>query len=136
MIRPIVRDAIFLSQKSEPAAKEDIQVASDLMDTLRAHAHECVGMAANMIGVKKRIIVFSIDVAQSVMINPVIVKKSKPYQTEEGCLSLNGVRKTTRYEDIEVSFFDINFKQQRQKYSGWTAQIIQHEIDHCNGILI
>ena len=136
MIRPIVKDTIFLSQKSEPATEKDIQVVFDLIDTLRAHAHECVGMAANMIGVKKRIIVFSIDVAQIAMINPVVVKKSKPYQTEEGCLSLNGVRKTTRYEEIEVSFQDINFKQQRQKYSGWTAQIIQHEIDHCNGILI
>ena len=136
MIRPIVRDTIFLSQKSEPATEKDIQVVFDLMDTLRAHAHECVGMAANMIGVKKRIIVFSIDVAQIAMINPIIVKKSKPYTTEEGCLSLNGVRKTTRYEEIEVSFKDINFKKQRQKYSGWTAQIIQHEIDHCNGILI
>ena len=136
MIRPIVKDTIFLSQKSEPATEKDIQVVFDLIDTLRAHAHECVGMAANMIGVKKRIIVFSIDVAQIAMVNPVIVKKSKPYQAEEGCLSLNGVRKTTRYEEIEVSFQDINFKQQRQKYSGWTAQIIQHEIDHCNGILI
>ena len=136
MIKPIVKDTIFLSQESEPATEKDIQVVFDLIDTLRAHAHECVGMAANMIGVKKRIIVFSIDVAQIAMINPVIVKKSKPYSTEEGCLSLNGVRKTTRYEEIEVSFKDINFKQQRQKYSGWTAQIIQHEIDHCNGILI
>ena len=136
MIRPIVKDTIFLSQKSEPATEKDIQVVFDLIDTLRAHTHECVGMAANMIGMKKRIIVFSIDVAQIAMINPIIVKKSKPYTTEEGCLSLNGVRKTTRYEEIEVSFQDINFKQQRQKYSGWTAQIIQHEIDHCNGILI
>ena len=136
MIRPIVKDTIFLSQESEPATEKDIQVVFDLMDTLRAHAHECVGMAANMIGAKKKIIVFSIDAAQIAMINPVIVKKSKPYTTEEGCLSLNGVRKTTRYEEIEVSFQDINFKQQRQKYSGWTAQIIQHEIDHCNGILI
>lgn len=136
MIRPIVKDTIFLSQKSESATENDIQIVFDLMDTLRAHAHECVGMAANMIGVKKRIIVFSIGVTQIAMINPVIVKKSKPYAAEEGCLSLSGVRKTTRYDEIEVSFQDINFKQQRQKYSGWIAQIIQHEIDHCNGILI
>ena len=118
MIRPIVKDTIFLSQKSEPATENDIQVVFDLMDTLRAHTHECVGMAANMIGVKKRIIVFSIDVVQIAMINPIIIKKSKPYTTEEGCLSLNGVRKTTRYEEIEVSFQDVNFKRQRQKYSG------------------
>ena len=136
MIRPIVKDSIFLSQKSESATEKDMQVVFDLMDTLRAHAHECVGMAANMIGVKKRIIAFSIDVAQIAMINPVIVKKSKPYTAEEGCLSLAGVRKTTRYKEIEVSFQDINFRRQSQKYSGWTAQIIQHEIDHCNGILI
>ena len=123
-------------QKSEPATEGDIQVVFDLMDTLRAHAHECVEMAANMIGVKKRIIVFSIDVVQIAMINPVIVKKSKPYQADEGCLSLNGVRKTTRSEEIEVSFQVIHFKQQRQKYSGWAAQIIQHVMDHCNGILI
>lgn len=136
MIKPIVKDTIFLSQKSENATEADIAVAVDLMDTLRAHADECVGMAANMIGVKKRIIIFSVDIMQVVMINPVIVKKSKPYQTEEGCLSLSGTRKTTRYQEIEVSYLDMNFKKHRNKYSGWTAQIIQHEIDHCNGILI
>lgn len=107
MIRPIVKDTIFLSQKSENATEADIAVAVDLMDTLRAHANECVGMAANMIGVKKRIIVFSVDIMQVVMINPVIVKKSKPYQTEEGCLSLSGMRKTTRYQDIEVSYLEV-----------------------------
>lgn len=136
MIRPIIRDTIFLSQKSDPAAESDKQTVIDLTDTLKAHSHECVGMAANMIGVKKRIIVFSVDIIQVVMINPVILKKSKPYETEEGCLSLNGVRKTKRYNKIEVSYLDINFKKQRQKYSGFTAQIIQHEIDHCDGILI
>lgn len=136
MIKPIVKDTIFLSQKSEPATEADKQVAVDLMDTLRAHTNECVGMAANMIGVKKRIIVFSVDIIQVAMINPVIVKKSKPYTAEEGCLSLSGVRKTTRYDEIEVIFLDINFKPQKQKYSGWIAQIIQHEIDHCNGVLI
>ncbi len=106
------------------------------MDTLKAHTDECVGMAANMIGVKKRIIVVSVEIIQVVMINPVILKQSKPYQTEEGCLSLSGTRKTKRYQDIEVSYLDMNFKKQRQKYSGWIAQIIQHEIDHCNGVLI
>lgn len=136
MIRPIIRDTIFLSQKSDPAAESDKQTVIDLTDTLKAHSHECVGMAANMIGVKKRIIVFSVDIIQVVMINPVILKKSKPYETEEGCLSLNGVRKTKRYNKIEVSYLDINLKKQRQKYSGFTAQIIQHEIDHCDGILI
>ena len=136
MVKPIVKDTIFLSQKSEDATETDKQVVIDLMDTLRAHSEECVGMAANMIGVKKRIIVFSVDIIQIAMINPVIVRKIKPYETEESCLSLSGVRKTVRYQEIEVSYLDINFKKQKQKYSGWTAQIIQHEIDHCNGILI
>ena len=136
MIKPIVKDIMFLSQKSEKATEADRQVVTDLMDTLRAHTNECVGMAANMIGVKKRIIVFSVDIIQVAMINPVIIKKSKPYTTKEGCLSLNGVRETMRYDEIEVSFLDINFKPQQQKYSGWIAQIIQHEIDHCNGVLI
>lgn len=136
MIKPIVKDIMFLSQKSEDATEADRQVVTDLMDTLRAHTNECVGMAANMIGVKKRIIVFSVDIIQVAMINPVIIRKSKPYTTKEGCLSLNGVRETMRYDEIEVSFLDINFKPQQQIYSGWIAQIIQHEIDHCNGILI
>ena len=136
MIKPIVKDIMFLSQKSEKATEADRQVVTDLMDTLRAHTNECVGMAANMIGVKKRIIVFSVDIIQVAMINPVIIRKSKPYTTKEGCLSLNGVRETMRYDEIEVSFLDINFKPQQQKYSRWIAQIIQHEIDHCNGILI
>lgn len=136
MIKPIVKDIMFLSQKSEEATEADRQVVTDLMDTLRAHTNECVGMAANMIGVKKRIIVFSVDIIQVAMINPVIIRKSKPYTTKEGCLSLNGVRETMRYDEIEVSFLDINFKPQQQRYSGWIAQIIQHEIDHCNGILI
>lgn len=136
MVKPIVKDTIFLSQKSEDATEADKQVVIDLMDTLKAHSEECVGMAANMIGVKKRIIVFSADIIRAAMINPVIVKKSKPYEAEEGCLSLSGVRKTVRYREIEVSYLDINFKKQKQKYSGWIAQIIQHEIDHCDGILI
>lgn len=136
MVKPIVKDTIFLSQKSVEATEADKSVAVDLIDTLKAHTDECVGMAANMIGVKKRIIVFNVDIIQVVMINPVILKQSKPYQAEEGCLSLSGIRKTKRYQDIEVSYLDMNFKKHRQKYSGWIAQIIQHEIDHCNGVLI
>ena len=136
MIRPIMRDVIFLNQKSEQATEADKHVIQDLLDTLKANEDGCVGMAANMIGVKKRIIVVSMGFANIPMINPVIVKKSGPYETEEGCLSLLGVRKTTRYKDIEVEFLDSGFKKQRQKYSGWIAQIIQHEVDHCDGIVI
>ena len=131
-----MRDVLFLGQKSEEATKEDMQVVKDLLDTLQANAEHCVGMAANMIGVKKRIIVVNMGFINVAMLNPVILKKAKPYETEEGCLSLAGVRKTKRYEEIEVEYLDQNFKKQRQKYSGWTAQIIQHEIDHCNGIII
>ena len=136
MIRPIMRDVVFLNQKSEQATEADKHVIQDLLDTLKANEDGCVGMAANMIGVKKRIIVVSMGFANIPMINPVIVKKSGPYETEEGCLSLLGVRKTTRYKDIEVEFLDAGFKKQRQKYSGWIAQIIQHEVDHCDGIVI
>ena len=136
MIRPIMRDVFFLNQKSEQATEADKHVIQDLLDTLKANEDGCVGMAANMIGVKKRIIVVSMGFANIPMINPVIVKKSGPYETEEWCLSLLGVRKTTRYKDIEVEFLDAGFKKQRQKYSGWIAQIIQHEVDHCDGIVI
>lgn len=136
MIRPIMKDIFFLRQKAEPATKEDMQTVQDLLDTLKANEAGCVGMAANMIGVNKRIIAVNMGMINVAMLNPVIVKKSGAYETEEGCLSLSGVRKTTRYENIEVEFRDISFRKQRQKYSGWTAQIIQHEIDHCEGILI
>lgn len=136
MIRPIVRDVFFLRQKSEPAVRADIPVGVDLQDTLRANQDRCVGMAANMIGVKKRIIIASIGMANIVMFNPVIVTKKGPYQTEEGCLSLDGVRKTTRYQDIEVEYLDQNWKKQRLNLSGFPAQIVQHEIDHCEGIII
>ena len=136
MIKPIMRDVLFLNQKSEPATKEDMQVVRDLLDTLQANRAGCVGMAANMIGVKKRIIAVNMGLIDVAMINPVIVKKSGAYETEEGCLSLIGVRKTTRYQDIEVEYFDKNWKKQRQKFSGWTAQIIQHECDHLDGIII
>jgi len=136
MIRPVMKDVVFLNQKSEAATVADKQVVQDLLDTLKANEAGCVGMAANMIGVKKRIIAVSMGFANVAMINPVIIKKSGAYETEEGCLSLIGVRKTTRYKDIEVEFQDMNFNKQCQKYSGWIAQIIQHEIDHCDGIVI
>lgn len=131
-----MHDPMFLSQKSEPATEDDKQIAKDLLDTLRAHLDGCVGMAANMIGVLKNIIVICVGNNQVALINPIITKKSKPYPTEEGCLSLPGFKKTIRYDEIEVEFQDIDFKPKKKKFSGWTAQIIQHEIDHCNGILI
>jgi peptide deformylase len=131
-----MKDVVFLNQKSEPATEADKQVVQDLLDTLKANEASCVGMAANMIGIKKRIIAVSMGFANITMINPVIIKKSGAYKTEEGCLSLIGVRKTTRYKDIEVEFQDMNFDKQCQKFSGWIAQIIQHEIDHCDGIVI
>ncbi len=136
MVRPIIKDVLFLNQKSQYADENDSQVITDLLDTFKANHKQCIGMAANMIGVKKRIIVFNIGFADMIMINPVITKKSGDYETEEGCLSLSGTRKTIRYKNIEVEFLDMNFKKQRQKYSGITAQIIQHETDHCDGILI
>ena len=136
MVKQIVRDVFFLGQPSEPATKADIQVGKDLQDTLQANRERCVGMAANMIGVKKNIIVVAVGPFQFAMINPVITKKSGAYQTEEGCLSLKGVRPCTRYQEIEVDYLDQNFKKQHGKYSGWTAQIIQHEIDHCCGVVI
>ena len=136
MIKTIVKDVFFLGQKSEPAAKQDLAVGQDLMDTLQANRERCVGMAANMIGVKKRIIIVNAGIMNIVMYNPVIVKKDTPYETEEGCLSLTGVRKTTRYQNIEVEYLDGSWKKRRQRYSGWTAQIIQHECDHLEGIII
>ena len=136
MIRPIVKDVFFLGQKSGPATMQDLSVGQDLMDTLQANRERCVGMAANMIGIKKRIIIVSMGLLNVVMYNPVIVKKDSPYETEEGCLSLTGVRKTKRYENIEVEYYDSSWKKHRQKYSGWTAQIIQHECDHLEGIII
>ena len=136
MIRPIMHDPLFLGQPSAPATPADKQVALDLIDTLRAHAEGCVGMAANMIGVHKRIIVINPGFAPVVLINPAITQKSGPYQAEEGCLSLSGVRKTTRYQEIDVSFLDMDFKPRQQHFSGYAAQIIQHEVDHCDGILI
>ena len=136
MIRPIMRDVLFLKKKAVPATKNDMSVVQDLLDTLKANEAGCVGMAANMIGVNKRIIAVNMGFMNVAMFNPKIVKRNGKYETEEGCLSLDGVRKCVRYQEIEVEYEDINFKRQRQKYSGWTAQIIQHECDHLNGIII
>lgn len=136
MIKKITRDPMFLAQKSVDATEADKQVITDLLDTLRANLDHCVGMAANMIGVSKNIIVVVAGPFQFAMINPVIAKKTGAFQTEEGCLSLDGVRPCTRYKEIEVDYLDTNFKKQHGKYIGWTAQIIQHEVDHCNGIVI
>ncbi|CEK31775.1 peptide deformylase [[Clostridium] sordellii] len=136
MIRNIVKDVSFLAQKSEIATKDDIEVVNDLIDTLNANLDNCVGMAANMIGVKKRILVFTVGSIIVPMINPIILKKEKPYEAEESCLSLIGFRKTIRYENIEVEYLDINFKKHKQAFTGFTAQIIQHEVDHFEGIII
>lgn len=136
MVQPICKDVIFLARKSEPATPEDILIGQDLLDTLNAHRDGCVGMAANMIGKAKRIIVFLDGDTPTVMYNPEIVKASEPYEAEEGCLSLNGTRKTSRYQKIKVRYQNAAFQTRLKSYTGWTAQIIQHEIDHCNGILI
>ena len=136
MIKPIVKDVFFLGQKSDPATKQDLSVGQDLQDTLTANQERCVGMAANMIGVRKRIIIVNIGIMNLVMYNPVLLKKDTPYETEEGCLSLEGVRKTTRYQNIEVEYLDGSWKKHRQKFSGWTAQIILHEMDHLEGVII
>ena len=136
MIQPIMKDPIFLGGKSEPATREDLQVAQDLLDTLSAHREGCVGMAANMIGVRKRVIVFDNEGVHMVMFNPVILKKEGPYDAEEGCLSLPGVRPAKRWNKIKVQYQNTAFQTRIKTFSGWTAQIIQHEIDHCEGILI
>ena len=136
MVKNIVRDPMFLMQKSEPATEDDKQVITDLMDTLRTNLDVCVGMAANMIGVKKQIIVVAAGPMIFPMVNPVITKKTGMYKTEESCLSLEGVRPCTRYKEIEVDYLDQDFKKQHGKYSGFTAQIIQHEIQHFSGELI
>ena len=136
MIKPIVRDAFFLNQRSEKAAKVDLPVVQDLEDTLKANRERCVGMAANMIGYRKNIIIVATGLADMVMINPVITNKAEPYETEEGCLSLPGTRKTTRYNRITVRYLDKKFEEHTQNFSGYIAQIIQHECDHLQGILI
>lgn len=136
MIRQIMHDPVFLAQKSQPATKEDLAIARDLLETLEAHKDGCVGMAANMIGVAKRIIAFDNEGSYMVMFNPEIVKSAQPYEAEEGCLSLPGIRKTKRYRSIKVRYQNEDFSVRLKTFTGWTAQIIQHEIDHCNGILI
>ena len=136
MVREIMRDEAFLSQKAEPATLEDLPVAQDLLDTLTAHKDGCVGMAANMIGVCKRIIVFDNEGKYTVMFNPEIIKKSGSYEAEEGCLSLTGIRKAKRWQSIKVQYQNEQFQTRFKTFTDWTAQIIQHEIDHCEGILI
>ena len=136
VVREIMRDEAFLSQKAELATLEDLPVAQDLLDTLTAHKDGCVGMAANMIGVCKRIIVFDNDGTYMVMLNPEVIKNSGPYEAEEGCLSLTGTRKAKRWQSIKVQYQNEQFQTRFKTFTGWTAQIIQHEIDHCEGILI
>lgn len=137
MIKELMHDPIFLGGKSETATKADLQVAMDLLDTLTAHKEECVGMAANMIGIRKRIIAFDNDGSYMVMLNPEIIEKYGQYETEESCLSLlGGPRKCLRYNPIKVKWQTLEFETKEDTFFGWTAQIIQHEVDHCNGILI
>lgn len=136
MIREICRDEAFLSQAAEAATQDDVQTASDLLETLEHHKSGCVGMAANMIGVNKRIIAFDNGGSYMVMFNPEIIKKSEPYTAEEGCLSLSGTRRTTRWRSIKVRWQNERFQERIKTFTGWTAQIIQHEIDHCEGIII
>ena len=136
MIREICRDETFLAQKAAPATADDLATAQDLLDTLTAHKDGCVGMAANMIGVCKRIIAFDNEGTYMVMFNPVIVRQSGPYEAQEGCLSLSGVRKTKRFQTIKVQWQNEQFQTRLKTFIGWTAEIIQHEIDHCEGILI
>ena len=136
MVRELMHDPIFLARKSTEATAEDLEVARDLLDTLTFHKEGCVGMAANMIGVCKRIIVFDNEGDYMTMLNPVILKGSDLYETEEGCLSLTGTRKTKRWKSIKVQYQNEQFQTRFKTFTGWTAQIIQHEIDHCQGILI
>ena len=141
MVKELIHDPIFLAGKSEAATKEDLQIAQDLIDTLITHRDSCVGMAANMIGVKKRIIAFLDESGRvptyTVVLNPEIIKKDGVYSTEESCLSLlRGLRKCKRYKSIKVKYQNLELQTRIKTYTGWTAQIIQHEIDHCNGILI
>lgn len=136
MIRPIIRDVLFLGQRSEPAGRGDSGVGRDLRDTLAAHRDRCVGMAANMIGLRKRVIIVNMGPVDLVMYNPEIIRAEAPYEAEESCLSLEGTRRTTRYREIEVAWLDDGWRARRQRFSGWIAQIIQHEVDHLNGVII
>ena len=136
MILEICKDEAFLAQKAEPATADDLSVAQDLLETLEAHKEGCVGMAANMIGVNKRVIAFDNEGTYMAMFNPKIIKQSGPYEAEEGCLSLTGTRKTKRYQSIKVQYQNEKFQVRFKTFTGWTAEIIQHEIDHCEGIII
>mgnify|MGYP002798164542 FL=1 len=136
MVQDICKDEAFLAQKAEPATPDDLPVAADLLETLQHHKEGCVGMAANMIGVNKRIIAFDNEGTYMVMFNAEIVRKSGPYQAEEGCLSLTGTRTARRWKSIKVRWQNESFQVRLKTFTGWTAQIIQHEIDHCDGILI
>ena len=136
MVREIMKDEAFLAEASEKATTEDAEIARDLLETLEAHKAGCVGMAANMIGVRRRIIAFENEGSDMVMFNPEIVKKSGAYEAEEGCLSLTGTRKTRRWQSIKVQYQNEKMQIRLKTFTGWTAQIIQHEIDHCNGIII
>ena len=136
MVCDICKDTVFLAQKAAPATAEDLGAAQDLLDTLIAHKDGCVGMAANMIGVSKRIIAFENEGNYTVMFNPEIIRRSEPYETEEGCLSLSGTRKVKRWKSIKVRYQNESFQTRLKTFTGWTAQIIQHEVDHCEGILI
>lgn len=136
MVREIMKDEAFLAEASEKATTEDAEIARDLLETLEAHKAGCVGMAANMIGVHRRIIAFDNEGSYMVMFNPEIVKKSGAYEAEEGCLSLTGTRKTRRWQSIKVQYQNEKMQIRLKTFTGWTAQIIQHEIDHCNGIII
>jgi len=136
MVREIMKDEFFLAQKSQPATAEDLPIAADLLETLEFHKAGCVGMAANMIGVSKNIIAFDNEGTYMVMFNPEIIKKSQPYEAEEGCLSLTGTRKVRRWKSIKVQYQNEQFQTRFKTFTGWTAQIIQHEVDHCAGIII
>ena len=136
MICEICKDEVFLAQKAEPAAADDLGTAQDLLDTLAAHKDVCVGMAANMIGVNKRIIAFDNEGEYMVMLNPVIVRQAGPYEVEEGCLSLAGTRRTKRFQTIKVQWQNEKLQTRLKTFTGWTAEIIQHEVDHCEGIII
>lgn len=136
MIREICKDEVFLARRAEPATTNDLGAAEDLLETLAAHKDGCVGMAANMIGICKRIIAFDNEGKYTVLFNPEIIKKSEPYEAEEGCLSLAGTRKAKRFQSIKVQYQNEKFQTRYKTFTGWTAQIIQHEIDHCEGIVI
>ena len=136
MVKPIVKDILFLGQKSEPATPMNLGIAKNLQDTLAANRSRCIGMAANMIGYKKNMIIVSTGFLDVVMVNPVLLSKSEPYEVEEGCLSLEGKRKTVRYKNIEVEFQDLQFQKKKMEFHGLVAQIILHEMDHCSGVVI